>query len=116
MNTKSIDVLTPLAACTLFGRSGEAVRRAAREGHVHTRASLMLTAKQIRLIDLKSALAYWGRPGGVGIPPLEHSLQDMRAYGFTFRPDPHSPELQVLHPYPAVIRHEFNLTPDLDLT
>ena len=54
-----IEVLTPLACSVLFGRSGEAVRRGARGGHIRTRLIVKLTSKPIRLIDFESARDYW---------------------------------------------------------
>ena len=77
----SIDVLTPMAACVLFGRSGEAIRRACREGHVHTQLALAFTGKQIRLIDLKSAVNYWGDEAWPGT--IASQIEKMKLLGIS---------------------------------
>ena len=94
-----VQVLTPLAASVLFGRSGEAVRRAAREGHVRTRLALAFTAKQVRLLDLRSAVRYWAEdPWPSYREPLESALASMRRCGVTLRYA--ATDYEVLHPYP----------------
>lgn len=100
----AIQVLTPLAACALFGRSGEAVRRAAREGLVRTRLELLLTATPVRLLDLQSALDYWAEnPWPAWREPLVSEVRRMRGYGLTV----HAADewYQVLHPWPLVDVH-----------
>ena len=77
-----IDVLTPLAASYLFGRSGEAVRTAARKGHVASPFSFWFDGKEIRMLALNSALDYWGREAASrGSRDLEDELREMRSYG-----------------------------------
>ena len=91
----AIEVLTPLACSVLFGRSGEAVRRAAREGHIRTRLTVTLTAKKVRLIDFESARDYWGSH-----ELDKHALRRMRrqaVLGLTVHGRTH----QVLHPHPV---------------
>lgn len=96
-----IDVLTPLGACVLFGRSGEAVRRAVREGHVATPLSLSFTAKEIRLIDLKSARRYWAEdPWPTYRRPFKEEIAEMRRFGVTLKFG--GIEYAVLHPSPLV--------------
>ena len=53
-------VLTPVAACEMFGRSGAAVWAACNNNNVTTIFSLLFTHKQIRLIELQSAVRFWG--------------------------------------------------------
>ena len=101
MSDKPIDVLTPLAACALFGQSGESVRRAVREGHVETLFSLAFTGKELRLIDLQSAMAYWGTdPWPAYREPLYRELDRMRGYGVTVNFG--VGDYQILHAYPVV--------------
>lgn len=57
--TREIDVLTPLGAALLTGRSTEAVRVATVQGHVRTRGVIQAGKHPVRLIDLHSALSYW---------------------------------------------------------
>ena len=97
-----IDVLTPLAACYLFGRSGEAVRRAVREGQVTTPFSLGFTAKEIRMIDLRSAMAYWSTDRGRGYEPFEADVDRMRGYGMVV--EVFEADYAILHPYPLIFR------------
>ena len=61
MKIKPVDVLTPLAAAALFKRSPNAVRTAVRKGRVETAFTLFVTNKDVHLIDLDSAVAYWGK-------------------------------------------------------
>ena len=87
--------MTPLACSVLFGRSGEAVRRAAREGHIRTRLALTLTAKKVRLIDFESARDYWGSD-----QLDKHAFRRLRrqaVLGLTI----HGRTYQVLHPHPT---------------
>ena len=106
-----IKVLTPIAACFLFGRSGEAVR----EGHVRTPFSLAFTAKEVRLIDLRSAEAYWGTERGTGYEPWETEVDRMRGYGTVIQV--HETEYAILHPYPLISTGtQAGLLPDLELT
>ena len=110
-----IDVLTPLGACYLFGRSGEAVRRAVREGHVDTPFSLLITAKAVRLIDLKSAIKYWAAdPWPSYNRPMETEIAEMRRNGFTLKYS--TSEYALLHPYPLVVfGSSADMLPDLEL-
>lgn len=71
-----IEVLTPLGACVLFGRSTEAVRRAAREGKVRTELVIDFEARPVRLVELQSALQYWKRPNYSG--NYERGLSSLR--------------------------------------
>ena len=53
------EAVTPLVATMLTGVSDEAVRQAAVQGRVRTRAVLSLTGRDIRLLDLQSVLDCW---------------------------------------------------------
>ena len=59
-----IDVLTHIAAATLFHRTTDGIRIAAARGAVQTAAILAFNNHPIRLISLRSAEAYWARPPG----------------------------------------------------
>ena len=101
MKNKPIKVLTPLGACFLFGRSGEAVRRAVREGHVETPFSLKFSAKEIRMIDLQSAIAYWAEvPWPTYSKPLDVQINEMHDTGITVRF--RGMEYDILHLWPLV--------------
>ena len=97
----TIDVLTPVAASVLFGRSDEAVRRAVAEGLVHSPIALQFGVQPIRLIDLESAKAYWmrsERPSYMG--PFAAEIRRMRSYGITFTDSWKIDQYRVLHPFP----------------
>ena len=59
---RGLELLTPLAACELFGKSAPTVRRAVAEDHVYAPFTLNATGKPVSLIKLESAIAYWGTP------------------------------------------------------
>lgn len=92
------EVLTPLAAAALFGKSGEAVRLAARLGHVHAPVSFYLGSKEIRCIDLQSAIGYWN---GGGHKNIDADLEEMRFYGVTIS-DSSGLSYKVLTPFAAM--------------
>ena len=56
------EVLTPLAATVLFGISNAAVRTARLQGKVKPELTASITAKDVHLINLQSALRYWHLP------------------------------------------------------
>ena len=92
------EVITVLGACTLTGRSNAAVRHAAREGLVTTRAVIQFDAKPIRLLSLDSVLEYWDLPQVR--PEYKKEVEHMREgacvvhdSGWRFR---------ILHPMPLV--------------
>lgn len=89
-----IEVLTPLATCVLFGRSIDAVRTAAKRGHVASRFSMLFTDKQIRFLDLHSAVSYWGEPDQA--TELEHFR--LNGFEFSYCCQPY----RILHPYPLI--------------
>lgn len=103
MSQEPRDVLSPLAACVLFGRSGEAVRRATNEGLVKSPFSLAFTAKRIRMIDLESALNYWGRDSRPHEDSFKSELAEMRRQGITVCKSTALTSYRVLHPYPLMI-------------
>ena len=115
MKNKPIEVLAPLGACFLFGRSSEAVRRAVREGHVETPFSLKFSAKEIRMIDLQSAIAYWKE--GPWLPylrALDVQIKEMRYNGITVRFE--GMEYDILHLWPlAYTGSQVGISPEADL-
>ena len=95
-----IDVLTPIAACELFGKSTEAVRRATSERLVESSVALSFGANPIPLIALDSAIAYWGkgkRPSYM--PDLQPEIDRMRTCGITFTDSWAIEHFRVLHPF-----------------
>ena len=100
-DTNTIDVLSPIAAATLFGKSDEAVRRATAEGLVHSPIALQFGVQPIRLICLESAKAYWmtaARPSY--LEPFDREVERMRGCGITFADSWEIERYRVLHPYP----------------
>lgn len=96
-----IDVLTPVAAAVLFGKSDEAVRRATAQGRVRSPVALHLLAQPVRLIELKSARAYWmktARPSY--LEPYDREVERMRSCGITFTDSWEIEHYRVLHPFP----------------
>ena len=89
------ELLTPLAACDLFKKSPPTVRRAAAERRVYIAFVLHVSGKPVRLIDLRSAIAYWG-------PHSEERLDEMRANGNLMVIEER--EYNILHPGPLVTR------------
>ena len=89
------ELLTPLAACDLFEKSAPTVRRAASERLVYSVFVLHVSGKPVRLIDLRSAIAYWG-------PHSERRLDEMRANGNLMWIEER--EYNILHPRPLVTR------------
>ncbi len=84
---EEMEVLTPVAACELFGKSAEAVRRAVAEGFVKSPGELRFGVRPIRLIDLQSALDYWsgGRRRAAYMGPLDDALANMRLNSISIR-------------------------------
>lgn len=90
---QGLELLTPLAACDLFAKTAPTVRRAVAEGLVYSPFALNVTGKPVRLIDLRSAIAYWGPPGA-------RRLDEMRTNGNLLRIE--VLDYNILHPEPLV--------------
>ena len=93
-------MLTPRAAMDLFEKSPEAIRKAVRNGKVTAVFDLWVTDKKVSMIDLRSALNYWGDEES----DLDDRLDLMRENGLTFVYG-HSDlwlTFNVLHPVPLV--------------
>ena len=90
------ELLTPLAACDLFEKSAPTVRRAAADKLVYSPFVLHVSGKPVRLIDLRSAIAYWS------VEHSEHRLKEMRANGNLMVIDER--EFNILHPEPLITR------------
>ena len=98
------ELLTPLAACHLFGKSPATVRRAVSEGHVRAQFTLHATQKPVSLLRLDSATGYWG-------PPDPHLVGEMRDKGITLAVD-NGLSYNVLSPRPLVsLRNEGDMDP-----
>ena len=97
-----IDVLTPVAAAVLFGKSDEAVRRAVAEGLVRSPVALQFFGTQpIKLIDLESAREYWMRARRPSWQePFDREVERMRGCGITFNDTWEIERYHVLHPFP----------------
>ena len=70
------EVVTPLGATVLFGISNAAVRTARLQGKVKPELTASMTAKDVHLINLQSALRYWQLPEA-----MEQTLTLMRTRG-----------------------------------
>ena len=88
-----LELLTPLAARTLFSKSAEAVRKAVRIGRVHVPYTLHVTDRHVSLIDLKSAIDYWGEPDSDRLDRMRDDGQMMGISELAYN---------VLHPTPLV--------------
>ena len=95
------DVLTPLAACELFGKTSETVRRATAEGLVKSPIALQFGSKPIHLLDLKSAKQYWARgPRAAYMESIDAAVDRMRGCGITFTDEWEIDGFRILHPFP----------------
>ena len=101
MEKEFVDVLTPIAACELFGKSSEAVRRATSEGLVNSPVALQFGVQPIHLLDLRSAIDYWARgPRAAYMESMEAAIDRMRGYGITFKDAWEIDHFRILHPHP----------------
>lgn len=89
------EVLTPLAAKTLFGKSAEAVRKAVREQRVDAAFDLWVTDKSVALIVLGSAINYWGQPDSEAVERMRENGQTISVDGVGYN---------ILHPTPLLNR------------
>ena len=55
------EVLTTAVASRVFGVSGSAVRQARVREHVKTRLTLQVSGQPVPLLDMRSAIEYWGK-------------------------------------------------------
>ncbi len=72
------EVLTPQAATALFRLSASAVRQARLGGHVYTTFTVDLTGRPLHLLNLESAIEYWGDKKRDDFADV---LEDMRENG-----------------------------------
>ena len=91
------ELLTPLAACRLFRKSPEAIRKAVRNGHVFAPFDLRATDKNVGLIRLDSAIDYWGSQGS---NDFDERLDEMRDNGLTLSVQ--GVGYNILHPTPLL--------------
>ena len=97
----TIDVLTPVAAAVLFGKSDEAVRRATASGLVRSPIALQFGATPVLLIELESARAYWAKGKWPTYrEPYEREVERMAQCGITFTDSGRIERYRVLHPFP----------------
>ena len=112
MQVPERDVLTPLAASVLFGKSGEAVRRAVKEKQVKSPIALLFGCeahpsdrpRQRPPILAPRAWPSYRRN-------LEQELTEMRRNGITIYPSGAPNRYRVLHPYSLM---EWRLVDQLD--
>ena len=104
MHVEPKDVLSPMAASVLFGKSPETIRRAVNEGHVRSPFALQFGSKAIRMIDMDSAKAYWlrsGRPSYMGAWSSE--IERMRDYSITVYRSRARTHYRILHPFELML-------------
>ena len=105
------DVLTPVGASHLFSRRIPEVLEASREGKVATPFALSFTGPMERLIDLASAVAYWGQPQNP--KSFGREVERMRRNGLAVEIG--DDRYRILHSYPLVVRGDaMNLAEDLE--
>ena len=93
---EGLELLTPLAACNLFEKSAPTVRRAVADKLVYSPFVLHVSGKPVRLIDLRSAIAYWR------VVHSEQRLKEMRSNGNLMWIEER--EYNILHPEPLITR------------
>ena len=104
MYVKPQDVLSPIAASVLFGKSYEAIRRAISEGHVELPFALQFGSKAIRMIDLDSAKAYWMRSERPSyMASWSSEVGKMRLNGITVFRSEAQTRYRILHPFHLMI-------------
>ena len=92
------EMLTPWAASVLFRLSDAAIRTARLKGQVKVVAVLSPTTRETHLLDLTSAIAYWGkRRSEDDIEDFKGELDRMRACGLTVWSD--GQFFRILHPW-----------------
>lgn len=91
------ELLTPLAASKLFKKSPEAVRKAVRNRQVFVEFNLRPSNRIIVLIQLESAMRYWGTQSS---HDFEMRLNEMRDNGMTLSVS--GLPYNVLHPTPLL--------------
>ena len=89
------EVLTPLAAKSLFGKSPEAVRKAVRNLHVEAPFDLEASEKKVALILLNSAADYWGQPDAGAVDAMRENGQTISVDGVIYN---------ILHPKPLLTK------------
>ena len=87
------EVLTPLAAATLFGKSSEAIRKAVRNGHVEVVFDLGATDRDVSMIRLTSAVRYWGTPDDRHVDEMRENGHVLSVSGLGYN---------ILHPKPLL--------------
>ena len=74
-----IEVMTPFGATILSGRTQGAVTKAVRERRVKAPLTLMFLGKEVRLVELASALQYWNAGK---LLFHERTLHELRHFSF----------------------------------
>ena len=99
-----IEILTPLGAASLSGRTVGAVVKAVREQRVKAPVTLMLTEKEMRFIDLTSAMDYWKVSR---LPFYELNLAELRRCSFVIENGGF--RYRVLHAFPPVYTNNYGV-------
>ena len=90
------ELLTPGAAAQLFGISEAAVRAARLRGYVESPVIMGITGKVVHLLDIQSALKYWGESRS----PDPNELDRMRQNGISMNVE--DGVIHVLHSHPVL--------------
>ncbi len=99
-----IEVLTPLGAAVLSGRTLGAVAKAVRERRVKAPVTLMFLGKEIRLVELASALQYWKAEKHVF---HKRTLGELRQFSFAIEYDDF--RYRVLHCMPPIFTNNLGV-------
>ena len=94
------ELLTPAGAVSLFGVTNATVRTARLRGNVETGATLRVTGKDIHLLLLRSAIAYWQPAPHRNQDAIRRELKRMREFALTIWLPPHY--YNILHPAPLL--------------
>ena len=99
-----IEVLTPFGAAVLSGRTQGAVAKAIRERRVKAPVTLTFLGKEVRLVELASALDYWR---AADLSFHKQTLADLQRFSFIIEYDGF--KYRVLHGMPPIFTDNFGV-------
>ena len=105
---RETEVLTTGAITYVFGCPGNnaQIRRVIKQGKVkcELRLGTRLAGKDLYLVDLESAIDYWGSKRQIIWPSIDDRLESMRSHAVTLVFDERA--YRILHPTPLVSQEE----------
>ena len=99
-----IEVLTPFGAAVLSGRTQGAVTKAVRERRVKAPVTLMFLGKEVRLVELASAMDYWK---AADHRFHERTVAELRHFSFVIEYD--GWRYRVLHGMPPIFTDNYGV-------